>query len=253
MADSLCTTGDDFKLIDKCLDSPPFTSKGALEFGCCCENSCNDDDLCICLAQHRCFYDEKGILDVDEVSEPLYECNQCCECGQNCPNRVVQKGSNIKFKVTGTTNKGYGLITQEFIPKGKFVIEYIGERISKVEAANRLLDLQEQNASCYIYALLEHYGDSQQFSYFVDATKTGNLARFINHSCEPNLILVPIRVNQIEPKFSLFAAKDIVEDTELTFSYGNVDTRDGKKLKKCFCGAKCCKGFLPFSASITVK
>ena len=186
------------------------------------------------------------------VPEPLYECNQCCECDQNCCNRVIQKGSNIKFKVIEANNKGYGLATQEFISKGKFVIEYVGERMTKVEAANRLIDLREQNAPCYIFALLEHYGDTK-LSYFVDATKTGNLARFINHSCEPNLTMIPVRVNQVEPAFALFAAKDIEEGAELTFSYGSVDTQDKTDFKKCFCGAVSCKGYLPFSASITMQ
>ena len=80
----------------------------------------------------------------------------------------------------------------------------------------------------------------------IDPTDQGNVARFINHSCEPNCgtrkwtILNEICVG-------IFTLRDIAEDEELTFDY-RFDFHE-TPLTKCYCGARKCKGFLGISTN----
>jgi SET domain-containing protein len=57
----------------------------------------------------------------------------------------------------------------------------------------------------------------------IDATHWGNVARLMNHSCEPNLIVVsvcqPHEADATTRLLILQAARDIVAGEELTFSY----------------------------------
>ena len=142
--------------------------------------------------------------------------------------------------------KGQGLTSTEYIKEGTFVIEYIGKRITEVEAKAQLES--KCHSDCYLYVLVEHFGETER-SFYIDARETGNLARFINHSCQPNLEMVPVRVNSQDPHFAFFASKDIPTGTELTFSYGRTNILNSeRKLKKCLCGSPKCSGFLPFTA-----
>ena len=64
---------------------------------------------------------------------------------------------------------GNGLFTRRAIRKGTYIIEYIGEKITKEESKRRLL---ERNP--YIFDLDEEWD--------LDGNVPENLARFINHS-----------------------------------------------------------------------
>ena len=79
----------------------------------------------------------------------------------------------------------------------------------------------------------------------IDATRVGNVARFINHSCDAgNLSTILVRRSgALLPHLCFFASKDIKEDEELTFSYGEIRVKP--KGLKCYCGSACCFGTLP--------
>lgn len=79
----------------------------------------------------------------------------------------------------------------------------------------------------------------------IDATRVGNVARFINHSCDGgNLSTALIRSTGILlPRLCFFASKNIKQDEELTFSYGDIRMRANGL--QCFCSSSCCFGVLP--------
>ena len=151
--------------------------------------------------------------------------------------------------------------------KFTFVCEYAGELISISEAKKRARELTPETGN-YIIVLREHNSSNQILRTHVDARFHGNASRFINHSCDPNLIMVPVRVDSIVPKLALFAARDIQVGEELSFDYSgefSVWPCDGvrgssqesrlfsdHKVKpmSCFCGSKNCKGILPFDSSL---
>ena len=81
----------------------------------------------------------------------------------------------------------------------------------------------------------------------IDPTRHGNVARFFNHSCSPNLMTRTFRVDSLLPAHvGLFASRDIEADEELTFSYGEVPANREELLRPCHCGSNGCKKFLPF-------
>ena len=79
---------------------------------------------------------------------------------------------------------GTGVFARTDIPKGKKVIEYIGEKITKKESEKRSIALIEKNqgsltdGAVYVFELNKRYD--------LDGNVPENTARFINHSCDPN-------------------------------------------------------------------
>jgi histone-lysine N-methyltransferase SETD2 len=75
----------------------------------------------------------------------------------------------------------------------------------------------------------------------IDASRRGNLARFINHSCDPNCATQKWTVKG-RTSIGIFAIKDIPSGTELTFDYKF--ERIGCKKQRCLCGSAKCRGWL---------
>jgi [histone H3]-lysine4 N-trimethyltransferase ASH1L len=76
----------------------------------------------------------------------------------------------------------------------------------------------------------------------IDATR-GSIARFVNHSCEPNCRMVKWIVAG-KPRMALFAGdRPIMTGEELTYDY-NFDPFSAKNVQECRCGAETCRGVL---------
>lgn len=249
--------------------------------GCDCNGKC--EPSCSCIQRFGPAYDEKGkLLNANpyaEVVPPIYECNRNCECPNNCSNRLVQKGITYRLQVIETEGMGQGLKTLEPISKDSFVCEYSGEILGYESAKARTSALKPTDGN-YILVSQEHLNSKEVVTTYVDAALRGNAGRFINHSCEPNLYLTPVRSNNSIPHLCLFAIRDIDEGTILSFDYsGDIQNpRDKKKgdqldassqqqlsenlkdqeqpkesertLKICRCGSDLCRGYLPFDASL---
>ena len=216
--------------------------------GCKCV-SCSESQCC-CLYNSKSVYEE-GQLKIEAIncenkfSSPIFECNSNCDCDINCSNRLTQRNVFKSLQVFSTECKGLGLRTDTQITTGQFVIEFIGEVIKVKVAKTRLQGLKENNP-CYIMVLKEHAGDEKTFITCIDATLKGNESRYINHSCDPNLILIPVRVNSPLPHLCLFAKKDICMGEELTYDYaGGCDVMDNKPVLVCLCKSANCRGYLP--------
>ena len=67
------------------------------------------------------------------------------------------------------------------------------------------------------------------------------IARFINHSCDPNAETQKWTVNG-DTRVGLFALQDIPAGTELNFNYQFESV--GEVKKACLCGSKNCSGFI---------
>lgn len=86
--------------------------------------------------------------------------------------------------------------TLEPIPCGTFVCEYAGEVIGFEEARRRQLaqGLEDNN---YIIAVREYAGQGPVNVTFVDPIVVENVGRFLNHSFQPNLFMVPVQVHSL--------------------------------------------------------
>jgi len=124
-------------------------------------------------------------------------------------------------------------------------MDYIGEVITSREAATR--------PDTYLFDL--DFNNAREAQYTVDALQYGNASHFVNHSCDPNLVVVPVWVDNLDlsmPRLSFFAAREIKSREELTFDY-NVQVRtvedqssnqpaDQIESFPCHCGASICRG-----------
>ena len=147
-------------------------------------------------------------------------------------------------------DKGKGVRAKEQIEAGAFICEYMGEIIDKIEAEKRFSERSSLNEKNFLLVLLEYYSNNKKTQEtFIDARNYGNIGRFINHSCEPNLIVIPVRIDNIIPCAALFAIKDIEIDEELSYNYNRNRSDGGDEIlsnNKCYCMSSTkCKGFLP--------
>ena len=130
--------------------------------------------------------------------------------------------------------QGLGAFAFRKIRKGTRIIEYLGERITPIEADDRYEKLAKPNHT-FLFTI-----DSRLV---VDATFKGNVARFINHSCNPNCESVIDR-----RRIWIEALRDIEQGEELTYDY-HLDLppplpRGWRELYGCRCGGPDCRGTL---------
>lgn len=77
----------------------------------------------------------------------------------------------------------------------------------------------------------------------IDATTRGSIARFVNHSCNPNCRMEKWTVEG-RPRMALFAGeRGIMTGEELTYDY-NFDPYSLKNVQECRCGETGCRGVL---------
>ncbi|KAK7101957.1 hypothetical protein V1264_020258 [Littorina saxatilis] len=188
--------------------------------GCDCIHDC-DDQTCPCLKRYGPNYHPKtGRLLPEAVQsshqKPILECNSECACNNRCSNRLVQQGPGARLKVAPAGARGFGLFACEDVERLTFVCEYAGEVVGAGEARKRL-DRKEGGMN-YLIVLREHCSGGMILT-CVDPRLTGNVGRFANHSCDPNLLMVPVRVENSVPRLALFARRDISAGDELTFDY----------------------------------
>ncbi|KAM4721696.1 histone-lysine N-methyltransferase SETMAR [Rhinophrynus dorsalis] len=227
--------------------------------GCDCKGSCQE--ACICLP-HGFNYVSRTVV---SSQRPILECNIMCKCRDTCPNRETQQGLQFHLCVCKRPGKGWGLCTKQDIPRGRFVCEYAGEVLGQEEARSRIQS-QNPSANNYIIAVYEHLQGGQTLKTFIDPTHKGNVGRFLNHSCQPNLFMLPVRTHSMVPKLALFAARDILAGEELCYDYsgrsfnpipdGENQTRGREQeeintdRKKCLCGTTLCSGYLPYDGNL---
>jgi SET domain/AWS domain len=162
-----------------------------------------------------------------------------CRVGPKCGNRVVTQRKLAKCKPQREQGKGWGLVTLQMILQGDFVQEYVGEVIHEKEKEERLSDwskLRPNDHNFYVMSLCPDW--------YVDARLQGNLARFINHSCDPNCLLLQINVGGYM-RCGIFAKRNIHPGEFLSYDY-NFDTRSDQFV--CRCGALRCRGNMKSTA-----
>jgi hypothetical protein len=179
--------------------------------------------------------------------DSVYECTLGSGCGMDCKNRLVQHGPKYRLEVIrclqrdGNFPKGWGVRSPDFIPKGAFINEYIGEYISDDEAESRGIRYDDQKMS----RIMDVVGDGRDVVRMcIDATHFSNLGRFLNHSCDPNVFKQRVFCdhNSRLPRIALFALRDIPPHEELAYDYGYQDV-PGKTVP-CLCEADNCSKLL---------
>ncbi|MBI5470250.1 SET domain-containing protein [Candidatus Kaiserbacteria bacterium] len=109
----------------------------------------------------------------------------------------MQMGQRFRIARSGP-GKGLGLFARTDIRAGSFVVEYTGNRIPTKEAD----------------ALPTRYLFEIDKKWTIDGSPRSNIARYINHACEPNC-----EADVQGSRIMISALRDIEAGEELTFDY----------------------------------
>jgi hypothetical protein len=126
----------------------------------------------------------------------------------------------------------WGLFAKEDIKENEMIIEYVGELIRQKMADIREKKYTEKGIGCYMFRIDDDL--------IIDATMKGNLARFINHCCDPNSYTRIVTVEG-RRRVIVFAKRDIKRGEEISYDY-MFPIEDDKV--PCSCGAWNCRGTL---------
>jgi SET domain-containing protein len=129
----------------------------------------------------------------------------------------------FKLTIESSPIHRWGMVAREFIPKGRKVIEYTGERINRVETARRARICTELN---YLFTIDNYWT--------LDGSNGGSGAEFINHCCNPTC-----KARILSGRIFYYSKRDIQPGEELTVDY-RFD-HDAEKVE-CSCGAPDCRG-----------
>ncbi|KAG1112178.1 hypothetical protein G6F42_014815 [Rhizopus arrhizus] len=214
--------------------------------GCDCSRFSDCIDACHDVSA----YGDDGRLIINQGTA-IYECNQSCECGNRCKNRVVQRGRKIPLQVYKTKDKGWGVRSLQDIPKGTFIEEYIGEVIS-VEEGDRRGVVYDRLGCSYLFDM--DFAQSElPTRYVIDSYALGNVSRFFNHSCSPNLEVFAVFYDSADNqmhRLAFFAKRDIRKNEELCFDYNgrtdvsNDERNEGAARYSCHCDAIGCRKWI---------
>ncbi|KAK8686393.1 hypothetical protein V6N13_125418 [Hibiscus sabdariffa] len=232
----------------------PESYRSVIDDGCDCIDGCSDSEDCSCILKNggSSYNYEELII---KKKPFIIECGPSCKCYSSCLNRVSQRGIRFPLEVFKTKMKGWGVRSRSFIRRGSFICEYVGEIILDNEGEQRVgkdeylfdiginddLSLPESNS------LDPSEGDE---CFTIDAARVGNVGRFINHNCSPNLypqsVLFDLDKKRM-PHIMFFAMEDIPPMEELTYDYnyeidGVCDAKGNIKIKPCYCGSNECIG-----------
>ena len=136
------------------------------------------------------------------------ECRKNCPAGELCGNKRITRRQWKKVEVFHAGIKGRGLRTKEDIEMGDFIIEYTGMAIRR-RYLDDVFERYRQQKMLYIMALDNNV--------YIDARKKGGVARYINHSCEPNCAVHRWKVRGIN-RDGIFATRNMKAGEELAFS-----------------------------------
>lgn len=127
-----------------------------------------------------------------------------------------------------------GVFAARDIASGERVIEYQGEKITKAESERRGLAHMDEaertgRGAVYLFTLNKKYD--------LDGSMDWNLARLINHSCNPNC-----EAQIIRGRIWIVARRRIRKGEELSFDYGF--DLDCWQDHPCRCGSEKCVGYI---------
>lgn len=116
---------------------------------------------------------------------------------------------------------GFGVFASEPINKNKRIIDYAGELITNKQSEKRE-DRYLSKGCIWVFRVNRNWSR--------DAAVGGNVARFINHSCQPNCY-----IDVVDKTIWVRAAKPIARGEELTYDYNT----EGDKIIPCRCRPNC--------------
>ncbi|TKR77215.1 hypothetical protein L596_018228 [Steinernema carpocapsae] len=213
------------------------------------------------------------------------KCHRNRESKKKCLNTVVQLDMKFPLQLFRTPECGWGVRTTVDIPKGAFIANYCGDiytdaeieahpmpddyyadldLVDSVENEKRkqgidLIGLDENevphkrkrstknDAGKVKFSFDDYFKEGGDHLFIVDAMKRGNIGKFFNHSCNPNMFVQHVLVDTHDirlPWVSFFAKRHIHAGDELCWNYGYQIGTITNKFLYCKCGSNKCEGRL---------
>jgi SET domain-containing protein len=112
-------------------------------------------------------------------------------------------GKAAKPYRVGRSRTGLGLFATAPIDERALVIEYKGRRIP----TKRAQEIEKRRANKYLFEIDRHWT--------IDGSSRRNLARYVNHACDPNT-----EAELLRGRMMFRAVKPIAPGEEITLDYG---------------------------------
>ncbi|KAL5994576.1 hypothetical protein ACLOJK_024629 [Asimina triloba] len=148
---------------------------------------------------HQVYVVEIAIVGQDKFNSSslrmlLSSCSTSCKCGNSCLNKPFQQRKVRKLKLVQTERCGSGLVADEDIKRGEFVIEYVGEVIDDKTCEERLWKMKHRGETNFYLCEINR-------DMVIDATFKGN------------------KRIEGETRIGIFATRDIKKGEDLTYDY----------------------------------
>lgn len=148
--------------------------------------------------------------------------------------RSMARTWRTRTRILRSSIQGWGLYAAEDHAAGQFVIEYCGEVVPKALTDLREAAYNAAGIGCYMFGLSNEL--------VCDATRKGNAARFVNHSCEPNCETKRIWLTTTREVIVILTKRAVARGEEFTYDY--MFPYDADDRLSCNCGAPSCRGFM---------
>jgi len=204
-----------------------------------------------------------------------------CSSTECADNRVVTKGIDLPLEIFRTLGRGWGIRCLQPLSPGQIIATYEGELVTNAEAELRkdnqsyLFDLdhfliikadptttpEERAALPPVPAgaigtaadndartAIDFMESAESAHLVLDARWYGNVGRFFNHSCSPNVMVQPVLTqgcSALKYRVAFVAVKEVDPGVELCYNYGQrYFFKEGGQVVPCACGSENCQGVL---------
>jgi uncharacterized protein len=151
--------------------------------------------------------------------------------------KIAAQDSPFQLTVRRSSIEGWGVFAGVFIPRGRKVIAYAGEKITRAEAARRVRKSLRRTKELRTYfASIARKKTRGGRKWMLDGSVGGNGSERINHCCDPNLY-----VRKANGKIYFYSLRAIRKGEELSFDYAFAEERTRIP---CCCGSRKCRGFM---------
>lgn len=203
---------------------------------CVCVKTCGDRCLNR-LVNVECDVDTCGLKDPSACSNRAFTDSRHAFSSS-------RESARMTYVAWSNAGRGRGLFALRDAEPGRLLAEYCGEVIDRAECCRRMVN----QVNYYVLQL-----DAGRY---VDASRIGSDARFINHSCAPNCVVQKWLVTG-EVRIGVFAGPHGVRaGEELSYDYNFTQVGcdsagadcdrwfDGAQQQVCLCGARSCRGVI---------
>jgi SET domain len=176
----------------------------------------------------------------EERSCLCFNTNTICAHSYCCPATPFLRPTEI-FDIKPQSGRGLGAFAKKNYPANFFLCEFTGVNVTESEAGKLV---KGNSGPVYVMAIPRAVKKARgaATTLYIDGSK-GNVARYINHSCEPN-VSFNTWVSPFDglPRIAVYTTKPIRAGTALGVDYAW--SRCGLAKITCKCGSKTCKGFI---------